>query len=255
MSILTTYSCCRRTAGAAGASRAAPTAPVAKGFRCSSWRAFAQREWLLEPGDLLYLPPGVAHDGVAVGADCMTFSVGFRSPSWSDLAAIWAEMQAEQAAQRDRPWRPRDAGRDVSAHPARLPAELVEQARDRMLKRLPRRSEVASALLRHLSEPKPRVTFDPPAQPMTVRSFAAAAARHGVRLDARSRMLYARTDFAINGEMATFGTPTAALALRSLADRRQLLTPIDTLVRSKASTPLLTRLYDWYRAGWLHPHI
>ncbi|MFN3621169.1 JmjC domain-containing protein [Sphingorhabdus sp.] len=42
-------------------------------------------EWVLEPGDILYVPPGIAHNGVAVGPDCMTYSVGFRAPSRSDL--------------------------------------------------------------------------------------------------------------------------------------------------------------------------
>lgn len=42
-------------------------------------------EWVLEPGDVLYVPPGIAHNGVAVGTDCMTYSVGFRAPSRSDL--------------------------------------------------------------------------------------------------------------------------------------------------------------------------
>ena len=42
--------------------------------------------FVLEPGDMLYLPPGWAHDGVAEGGDCMTCSVGFRAPSRLDLA-------------------------------------------------------------------------------------------------------------------------------------------------------------------------
>lgn len=47
--------------------------------------------WVLEPGDMLYLPPGVAHEGVAL-EPCMTFSVGFRAPTQADLAAAWVEQ-------------------------------------------------------------------------------------------------------------------------------------------------------------------
>lgn len=43
-------------------------------------------EWVLEPGDMLYLPPGVPHHGVAVD-HCMTFSIGFRAPLLHELAA------------------------------------------------------------------------------------------------------------------------------------------------------------------------
>lgn len=43
-----------------------------------------QDEWVLEPGDILYIPPGVAHWGIAEG-DCMTYSIGFRAPSQADV--------------------------------------------------------------------------------------------------------------------------------------------------------------------------
>jgi len=44
----------------------------------------AQEEWILEPGDMLYLPPRIAHHGVAIG-ECTTFSVGFRAPAASEM--------------------------------------------------------------------------------------------------------------------------------------------------------------------------
>lgn len=51
----------------------------------------ATEEWLLEPGDILYVPPRVPHNGVAVGDDCMTYSIGFRAPSRSELIAHWCD--------------------------------------------------------------------------------------------------------------------------------------------------------------------
>ena len=48
----------------------------------------ATDEWVLEPGDILYVPPGYAHNGVAVGDDCMTYSIGFRAPSRGDLTTL-----------------------------------------------------------------------------------------------------------------------------------------------------------------------
>ena len=52
------------------------------------------KEWLLEPGDVLYLPPGVAHWGIAQG-ECITWSVGFRAPSARELLPDWAEAQQQ----------------------------------------------------------------------------------------------------------------------------------------------------------------
>jgi len=51
-----------------------------------------EEEWLLEPGDVLYLPPGVAHWGIAEG-EAITWSVGFRAPSVQELFPEWAEEQ------------------------------------------------------------------------------------------------------------------------------------------------------------------
>ena len=55
-------------------------------------------EWLLEPGDMLYLPPGVPHDGVAFGGPCMTFSIGMRAPSQAELTGDLADYLAERLA-------------------------------------------------------------------------------------------------------------------------------------------------------------
>ncbi|MGH8151107.1 MAG: JmjC domain-containing protein [Rhodanobacteraceae bacterium] len=50
--------------------------------------------WMLDPGDMLYLPPGVPHDGVAVG-ECMTFSIGMRAPAAGELLFDFAAHVAE----------------------------------------------------------------------------------------------------------------------------------------------------------------
>ncbi|MET0225843.1 MAG: cupin domain-containing protein, partial [Dokdonella sp.] len=58
-------------------------------------------EWVLEPGDMLHLPPGVPHHGVAVGA-CMTYSIGMRAPSQAELLVDFAETLAESIAETSR---------------------------------------------------------------------------------------------------------------------------------------------------------
>jgi 50S ribosomal protein L16 3-hydroxylase len=51
-------------------------------------------DWILESGDMLYLPPGVPHEGTAIG-NCMTYSVGMRAPSTAELLIDFAESVAE----------------------------------------------------------------------------------------------------------------------------------------------------------------
>lgn len=59
-------------------------------------------EWVLEPGDILYVPPRIAHNGVALGDDCMTYSIGFRAPARSELIAHWCDHLLAEAQDEDR---------------------------------------------------------------------------------------------------------------------------------------------------------
>lgn len=90
----------------------------------------ATGEWVLEPGDILYVPPGFAHDGVALGDDCMTYSIGFRAPSRAELVEGWGAHVAD--ALEDKP----DAAADRYADPD-LPlqdhsGEITPAALDRL---------------------------------------------------------------------------------------------------------------------------
>jgi len=69
-----------------------------------------EQAWTLEPGDMLYLPPGVAHHGVAVDP-CLTFSIGLRAPSAADLFLALGEALAEDESQGGRYADPGIAGR------------------------------------------------------------------------------------------------------------------------------------------------
>lgn len=210
-----------------------------------------QSEWVLEPGDILYLPPGVAHDGVALG-ECVTCSIGFRTPAWGELASIWSELQSERSAEADSGFR--DPGLAPAVHPARLPSRMVEQAHRELLRRARDRSGLTLALLRQLSEPKPRVTFEAPQAPVTRARFAELAWRRGLYPDRRTRMLYAGATLAINGELVSFPDPAQQRLMWSLADRRSLGPRANARSGSGLAGDTLQRLYGWYLAGWVHPH-
>ena len=201
-------------------------------------------EYVLEPGDLLYLPPGVAHDGVALG-ECITLSVGFRAPAWQELAEPWFLQQADRARLAGRYG---DPGARPTRHPGVLPAAMIEQAWQRFSRLQPRRSDAIEMLLAQLTEPKAQVIFERPRRPPTLAAFARAAAQGRLRLrvDARSRCLYAGRRFAINGEVCAAAAFDPRLAM--LADSRRL----DAGSLRGAPAALLALLHDWHLAGWLH---
>lgn len=203
-----------------------------------------QHEWVLEPGDVLYLPPGVAHEGVALDDDCITCSVGLRAPRWAEAIDPWLDtLGAHPALQRQY----RDAGQAATARPARLPAAMIDALHAALKRAAPTRADAARSLLVAQSEPRPEVVFAPPARALGAAAFMRAARRHGVQLDQRSRVLYAGAMLAVNGELQALPTGARRL-LQRLADQRALA-PAACPAATSAAAALL---HDWYRAGWLH---
>ena len=93
-------------------------------------------EWILEPGDMLYVPPRFAHNGIAVGDDCMTYSIGFRAPSRGELIASWSESVLADLEDDDRYADPNleaqeNAGEISADAIARLHAMIAERLLDR----------------------------------------------------------------------------------------------------------------------------
>ena len=96
----------------------------------------ATDEWLLEPGDVLYLPPRIAHNGIAIGDDCMTYSIGFRAPSRSELIAHWCDHLLANLTDDDRYDDPKlpaqiNPGEITATAVTRLHAMVVEKMLDR----------------------------------------------------------------------------------------------------------------------------
>ncbi|HZT55937.1 MAG TPA: cupin domain-containing protein [Burkholderiaceae bacterium] len=193
---------------------------------------------LLEPGDMLYLPPGWAHDGVAEG-ECMTCSIGFRAGGRDELAREVLQRVLDAADADACGPRYRDPRQGATDAPGRIPPPLQAFAADAVLRLLRDPAALACALGEVLSEPKRGVWFDG-------ASDAEAAESVGIALDPRTRMLYDDRHVFINGESFRAGGRDAAL-MRRLADRRRL----DARERAALSAPARALLGDWLASGWL----
>ncbi|MEO8303455.1 MAG: cupin domain-containing protein [Betaproteobacteria bacterium] len=197
----------------------------------------------LSPGDMLYLPPQYAHDGVAIDA-CTTYSIGFRAASANELAAGFLDFLRDGL---DLPGRYTDPDLAPVRHPAEI-GVAMQRRFERMLRDLAwDRSTIARFIGCWLSEPKPHVAFDPPERPMAYGAFNARAARSGVSLDTRTQLLYDATHFFINGTCLPWSAGGAQL-LKTLANARALAPCAGGSVHRNASTTL----YQWYRDGYLH---
>jgi 50S ribosomal protein L16 3-hydroxylase len=185
------------------------------------------KTFVAAPGDLIYLPPGREHDGVAL-EPCFTYSVGFRTPRGAELGAAFLDWLHEQglpdARYRDPRLRP-------AANPARIPPQLNAYARQVLGRIRWTGRDVEHFVGEYLTQPKPHVVFRP-----------AAGSGGVIRLDPKTQLLYSGSRFFVNGQAFSLPRRDRA-AMRELADRRSIA------ARRLAKQSKLIR--EWRRAGWL----
>ena len=193
--------------------------------------------YVAEPGDLLYLPPGWRHDGVAL-EPCFTYSIGFRAPRGAELASAFLDWLHERGL-------PDARYRDPRLAPARraaeIPAPMISFTQQALGRIRWSRGDVASFLGEYLSMPKPHVVFR--ARPGTY-----GRGRGGmVRLDPKTQLLYAGARFFINGDAFTVPARAAA-ALRALADERAVA------ASALARAGLGRLISQWQKRGYVERH-
>lgn len=197
-----------------------------------------EQEFVLEPGDMLYLPPRYAHDGIAEG-ECMTYSIGFRAPRRGELASELLQRLAEDVlddAGADALYR--DPSQGAVAQSAEIPFALVDFAQVAVADALRDPLALQRVLGAYLSEPKGHVLFE---------GGQVAQLDGAVVLDRRTRMLYDADHVFINGESFAAGGRDAQL-MRWLADARSL----DSADVRRLSAAARALVMDWCEAGWIH---
>ncbi len=128
-------------------------------------------EWTLEPGDMLYVPPRFAHNGIAVGDDCMTYSIGFRAPSRSELIARWAEHVVAELEDDDRYADPDLA---LQANPGEISAGALARMQAMVAERLLDSEGFARWFGEYCTAPKDHEIDWRPEQPMALPELRAA---------------------------------------------------------------------------------
>ncbi|MFA7400423.1 MAG: cupin domain-containing protein [Sideroxydans sp.] len=201
-----------------------------------------EQEWVLEPGDMLYLPPQCAHNGIAED-DCMTYSIGFRTPWYQELAEQFLvylqdriEIKGNYA----------DPDLKLQKHPSEIGPEMLKQVADTIRRVKWDDEDVANFLGCYLSEPKSHVFFDTPNKPLPATKFVQAVEKSGVTLDLKSQMQCYGSTLFMNGDACPVSKADYR-QLRELADTRALT------AGTKLSAGSNGLLYEWYLDGFLAP--
>lgn len=206
-----------------------------------------EQEFMLEAGDMLYLPPQIAHWGIAAADedDCLTYSIGFRAPKHHELATEFLGYMQDRLAQEKLVLTGiyQDSDLSLAEHPAEISSSMVGKVTDILNKIQWSKQDVAEFLGQYLSEPKQDVMFEP--NKITLKKFTDKLAQEGIALDLKSQMLFSGDTFFLNGESISVKVKTTEL-LKMLADKRSI--PASNIQDAE----LLQQLYDWYIAGYLN---
>jgi 50S ribosomal protein L16 3-hydroxylase len=204
----------------------------------------ATEEWLLEPGDMLYVPPRFAHNGVAVGDDCMTYSIGFRAPSRSELIAHYVDDVLAGLSDDDRY---EDAGLAAQGNPGEITAEALAALHSMVLEKLTDRDAFARWFGTNNSTPKyPDIDWAPEAPVSIDELRARLAAGEPLHRNPASRISFVRQAegvlLFVDGECFGCAGEVAAFAEILCANERVVVTPPQT--KSEATMALLLRLFE-----------
>ena len=201
-----------------------------------------EQEWIVEAGDLLYLPPHCAHNGIAED-DCMSYSIGFRTPWHQELAEqflVYLQDRIEIAGTYADP--------DLKAqkHSSEIGPDMLQQVSRTIRKVKWDDEDGANFLGCYLSEPKPHIFFESPAKPLSQASFGQALQKRGVALDLKTQMLCHGSTVFVNGDAHQVGQGSYR-ALRELADMRNLP------AAAKLPREAAELIYQWYLDGFVTP--
>jgi 50S ribosomal protein L16 3-hydroxylase len=201
-----------------------------------------KQEFVLDPGDMLYLPPQYAHDGVALG-ECMTYSIGFRAPAYQELGESFLQFMADSI---ELPGRYADPDLSPQKHPAEISTAKLKRITSELNKIKFTEEDVAIFLGEYLSEPKQNVFFESAISPITLDKFTRQAIKRGIALSRKTQMLYRGKFVFVNGESFAMTRQDKAV-LTLLADCRRL----DGTDLADASNDVLEALYTWHQHGWI----
>ncbi|MEP2103488.1 MAG: cupin domain-containing protein [Parasphingorhabdus sp.] len=121
----------------------------------------AEETFICEPGDILYIPPGVSHDGIAMGDDCMTYSIGFRAPSRSELIGDWCDdLLADMQEQEDDRYGDPDLA--IQENPGEISINAVDRLHAMITEKMGDRDNFARWFGQYNSTPKyPQIDWQP----------------------------------------------------------------------------------------------
>ena len=204
-----------------------------------------EHEWELIPGDMLYLPPNVAHYGVALD-DCLTFSIGFRAPRYSELLSAWIDDQIVQLPEQ---LQYQDPDLQLQVHCGEIDAATCERIRSIIRQQFVSDKQIDRWFGRYITEPPPQSIPLEPEAALQADAFQSRLTTQGELW----RSEYCRFAFIhdetsvwlyVDGQEFEFTSAQQGLVALLCDQRRYSLTELAPYLSDSLTRELLTTLYN-----------
>ena len=179
----------------------------------------SKNSWILKPGDMLYLPPNIAHWGVSQSDDCLTYSIGFRAPGTFEIQSKFLDFIQDHLIT-DVNEIYKDPNLTLQKNPAEISLNMTK-AIQRIVNRLRwDKSSINHFIGQFLSEPIESSLFQA-RKPLNLKAFEKILISKTLRLNSKTRMLFIKNNFYINGEYIKIDKKYASF-LKRLANNREI---------------------------------
>ncbi len=206
----------------------------------------SKNSWVLKPGDMLYLPPNIGHWGISQSDDCVTYSIGFRAPGTFEIQSKFLDFIQDHLITNEN-----EIYKDPNLTPQKNPAEISSNMTKEMRNIVDRlrwdKSSINHFIGQLLSEPIENSIFET-RKPLSLKAFEKSIVHKTLRLNSKTRMLFIKNNFYINGEFIKIDKKYTSF-LKELANDREI--SLESTLNKRDLNALGIVLLPLYVAGFI----
>ena len=206
----------------------------------------SKNSWVLKPGDMLYLPPNIGHWGISQSDDCVTYSIGFRAPGTFEIQSKFLDFIQDHLITNEN-----EIYKDPNLTPQKNPAEISSNMTKAMRNIVGRlrwdKSSINHFIGQLLSEPIENSIFET-RKPLSLKAFEKSIVHKTLRLNSKTRMLFIKNNFYINGEFIKIDKKYTSF-LKQLANDREI--SLESTLNKRDLNALGIALLPLYEAGFI----
>lgn len=206
----------------------------------------SKNSWVLKPGDMLYLPPNIGHWGISQSDDCVTYSIGFRAPGTFEIQSKFLDFIQDHLITNEN-----EIYKDPNLTPQKNPAEISSNMTKAIRNIVDRlrwdKSSINHFIGQLLSEPIENSIFET-RKPLSLKAFEKSIVHKTLRLNSKTRMLFIKNNFYINGEFIKIDKKYTSF-LKQLANDREI--SLESTLNKRDLNALGIVLLPLYEAGFI----